>query len=305
VQSIDRRCARWHACERDLAPASGREDGLYGGRPIGGALLATSQMKVVALSGGPMASLTLHLESSDPKEFGLGETITIGRQPDNSIVIDQPAVSSHHACVFREGGNFILEDLQSTNGTLVNNRRVSRCQLRDKDVVYVGSQKLVFSAAADARPAAADHAIDIESSSDTVVIDARSHQRLMAIVMNAEARAGDAAASAKIGVLKVVAGQADRPEYVLEGHTSLIGKGESTTIRVPGWFVPQVAVAVTRNHQGYVATRLGGKVSVNGETLNGRRDLKDGDVMVVGGLALEFRLKDSSSTPAQRESGAA
>jgi pSer/pThr/pTyr-binding forkhead associated (FHA) protein len=251
-----------------------------------------------------MASLTLHLESSEPKEYGLGETLTIGRLPDNTIVIDQPAVSSHHASVFREGSDFILEDLQSTNGTLVNNRRVSRCRLRDKDVVYVGTQKLVFSAVGGVRPAAADQAIDIDSSSETVVIDARSHQRLMAIVMNAEARAGDAAGSAKIGVLKVVAGQADRAEYVLEGHTSLIGKGESTTIRVPGWFVPQVAVAVTRNHQGYVATRLGGKVSVNGETLNGRRDLKDGDVMVVGGLALEFRLRDSSSAPAQ-QSGAA
>jgi len=254
-----------------------------------------------------MASLTLHVESSEPKEYGIGETLTIGRLADNTIAIENPSVSSHHACVFRDGDHYVLEDLQSTNGTLVNNRRVSRYRLRDGDILHVGNQKLVFSARTAAAPATTIADLDIPGNGETVVIDASNHQRLMAIVMNAEARAAEGAATAPatVGMLRVVAGQTERPEYLLEGHTSLIGKGESSTIRVQGWFVPNVAVAVTRNHQGYVATRLGGKVSINGESLTGRRDLRDGDVMVVGGLALEFRMKASSASPSRRESGAA
>ena len=62
-------------------------------------------------------------------------------------------------------------------------------------------------------------------------------------------------------------------------------------IRLKGWFAPRVAVAITRNQLGYVATRLGGKMLVNSRPMTGRHDLKDGDVLEVGGLTLMFSLK--------------
>src|ERR1700750_91127 len=71
-----------------------------------------------------MATLRLQTDGGASKEFRIGATITIGRLPDNTVVIDQPAGSSHHACIFREGETFVLEDLQSTNGTFVNERGV-------------------------------------------------------------------------------------------------------------------------------------------------------------------------------------
>jgi hypothetical protein len=55
----------------------------------------------------------------------LGNTLTLGRAQDNDVVLDDPQVSRHHARVIRRGDQIIVEDLGSTNGTLVNQRRIT------------------------------------------------------------------------------------------------------------------------------------------------------------------------------------
>ena len=105
-----------------------------------------------------MPRLILQLEDRVLKEYDMGMMATIGRLPDNSVMIDNPAVSSHHACVFRDGDQFVVEDLQSTNGTFVNGTRVSRHALQQGDVVTVGKHQLVLDQLAVAEPAASDGA---------------------------------------------------------------------------------------------------------------------------------------------------
>jgi pSer/pThr/pTyr-binding forkhead associated (FHA) protein len=252
-----------------------------------------------------MASFTLKHEDAVVKEFAIGETATIGRMPDNRIALDSPGVSSHHACVFRSADGFVIEDLQSTNGTFVNGERITRCELAHGDVVVVGKQTLVFNQLADAATSQPQEAAATAHEGETVFLDPQKHQRLLTIIRHAEDRsaaAGEGEAFGPLGVLRVLAGTTDRPEYELKGHTSLIGSGASTLIRLRGWFKPSVAVAVTRNRQGYVATRLRGKMLVNSEPVGGRYDLKNGDVLSVGGLTLEFRLKGARS---ERHAGAA
>jgi pSer/pThr/pTyr-binding forkhead associated (FHA) protein len=239
-----------------------------------------------------MATLRLQTDGVASKEFGIGATITIGRLHDNTVVIDQPAVSSHHACIFREGETFVLEDLQSTNGTFVNERRISRVRLRHDDVILIGTKRLTFNARSEGPVVDAAGPIAEETAGETIFMDRQSHLRLMTIVMNAEARASDGAAAGPLGQLRVLDGNTDRSEYPLESHTSLIGKAEWSLIRLNGWLTPNVALAITRNRHGYVATRLGGKVAVNGQPIGGRHDLKDGDVVSVGGLTMEFSLVD-------------
>ena len=55
-----------------------------------------------------------------------------------------------------------------------------------------------------------------------------------------------------------------------------------------------MAVAITRNRQGYVATLLGGSMLIKGQSVRGRHELKDGDVLEVSGLVLEFRQTSSA-----------
>ncbi|MFM7719012.1 MAG: FhaA domain-containing protein [Actinomycetota bacterium] len=73
-----------------------------------------------------------------------GEALTIGRLPDCDVVLDDPAASRHHARVERTSDGFLLEDLGSTNGTLLNGEPVERALLEDGDLVAIGATRLRF-----------------------------------------------------------------------------------------------------------------------------------------------------------------
>jgi hypothetical protein len=74
-----------------------------------------------------------------------GESITIGRAMENEIVVTSKRVSREHARVRREGWHVVLEDLDSTNGTFLNDERVSGpTELRDQDRVAIGDVVLIF-----------------------------------------------------------------------------------------------------------------------------------------------------------------
>lgn len=249
-----------------------------------------------------MPRLILQFEDWVLKECSVGPVATIGRLPDNTVIIDNPAVSGHHACVFREGDDYVVEDLQSTNGTFVNEKRVTRHTLQNGDVMLVGKHKLVFDQMGDGEPVVPDKAEPtIPSPGDTVFLDTKKHKALLAKLVDAQVQAEKApaapptanlpAAPTRVGVLRVLAGRADKSEYSLNAHTSLVGKAEGSLVRLKGWFKPNVAVAITRDGQGYVAALLGGRPLINWQPQSGRHDLRDGDVLQVGGLTLEFRLK--------------
>ena len=77
--------------------------------------------------------------------IGKGNSLTIGRRRDNDIVIDNLAVSGHHAKIDAVGEAYVLVDLQSKNGSFVNEQLVSSHWLKDGDVISVGKHLLVFS----------------------------------------------------------------------------------------------------------------------------------------------------------------
>ena len=237
-----------------------------------------------------MARLILQFEDRILKECSVGLMATIGRLPDNTLVIDNPAVSGHHACVFRDGDACVVEDLQSTNGTFVNEKRVTRRTLQDRDVLLIGKHTLVFDQMARDEPALDDTNTPIADVDSTVFLDTMQHRALLA-KLGIEHHAKEAAARAKVGVLKVIRGNADRSEFNLEAQTSLIGKQQASLIRLKGWFKPKVAIAITRDGHSYVATLLHGNTLINHQRGRGRYPLSDGDLLEVGGLVLEFNFK--------------
>jgi len=261
-----------------------------------------------------MALLTL-VSDEQPRRYAAGPTATIGRWPDNAIVIDSPAVSGHHACVFITGDQHIVEDLQSTNGTFVNGLRVSRQVLQHGDVVKVGDHELVFDHVAELDAPPTDGAetgapteggtlfIDRRKLLDRLVqsqTEARKQDVLLARLKDVEAQARSrrdeqSGPPARLGSLRVVAGSTDREEYALDAHTSLIGRGRSSLVRVRGWFKPKVSVVITRNRHGYVATVLAHDVQINNQPVNGRHELKAGDLISAGSLIMEFRLEEPAA----------
>ena len=73
-----------------------------------------------------------------------GQTITIGRKDSNDITIDNLAVSGTHARIDSVSATFILTDLQSTNGTFVNDELISTHTLRNQDTIIIGEHHLLF-----------------------------------------------------------------------------------------------------------------------------------------------------------------
>lgn len=236
-----------------------------------------------------MAKLVLKFEDRILREYGVGTCVTIGRLPDNGIVIDNPTVSSHHARVVQEGDSFFVEDLESTNGTYVNELPISRRTLKDGDVVLIGKHRLQFDRSGTAQ--AEDSLPALSGLQDTVYLDTEKHRTLLAKINQVTKRA-EAAASAgpsgRVGVLRVLAGRTDRTEYNLEQRTSLIGTSDEALVRLRGWFKPKVAMAIARNGDGYIATVIDGKTRINSRPERGRHHLKDGDVLEVNGVVMVF-----------------
>ncbi len=69
----------------------------------------------------------------------------IGREDSADIVIPLTSVSREHACILPQNEEFVIEDLNSTNGTFVNGVRVNRCILRHNDLIRIGDVTILFS----------------------------------------------------------------------------------------------------------------------------------------------------------------
>jgi pSer/pThr/pTyr-binding forkhead associated (FHA) protein len=140
-----------------------------------------------------MAKLILSLDGSVIKEVSLDkERLTIGRRPHNDLQIDNLAVSGEHALIVTILNDSFLEDLGSTNGTLVNGVPIKKHILQHNDVVEIGKYKLKYLAEQQAGAGAqAAAAADYEK---TMVIRPQAASRA------AEAGAGKGFGAAQVGV---------------------------------------------------------------------------------------------------------
>jgi adenylate cyclase len=104
---------------------------------------------------GPAAVPRLVLQRPDGKQsvYPLSQRCTLGRHPANVVQLDDREVSKEHAVLEQVSGAFRIKDLNSSNGTFVNGRRVAELQLRDGDEVRLGATRLQFRIGAGAAPA--------------------------------------------------------------------------------------------------------------------------------------------------------
>ena len=92
-----------------------------------------------------MAKLIVSLEGSVIRDYPLEkERVTIGRKPHNDIQIENLAVSGEHACIVTILNDSFLEDLGSTNGTLVNGNSIKKHILQNNDVIEIGKYRLKY-----------------------------------------------------------------------------------------------------------------------------------------------------------------
>lgn len=133
--------AREHAKQEGYSLVGPVEVDLTVDEKIGrGEFLVASEM-AESEDGGPSAAIVL----ADGSRVRIGpEPISLGRYPDNDIVLPEDEVSRHHAEVRRLDGGFHVVDLNSLNGTKVNGSGVTDRRLEDGDVIQIGAHSLRF-----------------------------------------------------------------------------------------------------------------------------------------------------------------
>jgi pSer/pThr/pTyr-binding forkhead associated (FHA) protein len=259
-----------------------------------------------------MAKLILSLDGQVIKEFTLTkERSTIGRKPHNDIQIDNLAVSGEHAIIMTILNDSFLEDLGSTNGTLVNGQPVKKHFLQNNDVVEIGKYKLKYVNEAPAtmsqaefektmvlRAPAAGPKAETKAPTDTqnnvpraaklsdTVINAQAAPAAAEAPKPAQPPAPAAPAATAMpggqGTIQILSGPNAGKELPLLKPLTTLGK-------------PAVQVAViAKRPQGYFITHVEGAnfPVVNGKALDAQaHQLNDHDIIELAGVKMEFFLK--------------
>lgn len=244
-----------------------------------------------------MAKLVLSLEGALLGEQDLDkELVTIGRRPNNDVHIDNLAVSGSHAVVRTIGNDSFLEDLDSTNGTMVNGKPIKKHILQHGDVIELGKYQLKYvnqaavnAAAVGGAPADFEKTMIIRPSAMKPVAPAGSDGSLASAIQSTT--------TVQEVMQQGAPAESPSPEPVSVAHIQVLsgpGAGRElalnkalTTLGKPG---VQVAV-ITKRPQGYFITHVEGAVHplVNSQSVGAQaHELKDHDVIELAGVKMEF-----------------
>lgn len=240
------------------------------------------------------AKLILSMDGAVLKEYVLNkERMTIGRKSHNDVVIDNLAVSGEHAAIVTILNDSFLEDLDSTNGVMVNGAQVKKHFLQNNDVIEIGKYKLKYLNDQPSQTTAADF-------ERTMVLRAPAKQAPTPSMTQTQGGAAEATGKfpemADTTAQHPVAGAPGSPSAAVQILTGPNAGKELelvknlTTLGKPGL---QVAV-LTRRANGYFITHVEG---ANYPVLNGTQldehphQLKDHDIIELAGIKMEFYFK--------------
>ena len=242
-----------------------------------------------------MAKLIMSLDNAVIREVPLDkDRVTIGRKAHNDIQIDNLAVSGEHAVIVTILNDSFLEDLGSTNGTLVNGNPVKKHILQSNDVVEIGKYKLKYvseQTAGQAAPADFEKTMVLRAppaKAATAAAPAGVGDTLIKSAPMPSSPPPAAAAVAKppekMAAIQILTGSSAGKELELTKNLTTLGK--------PG---VQVAV-ITRRPHGYFITHVEGATFpvVNGKALDAQaHQLDDHNVIELAGVKMEFFFKNT------------
>lgn len=215
------------------------------------------------------------------------DSVTIGRHRDNDIVIDNLAVSSYHAKIDKVGPEFILTDLQSTNGTFVNEEKISVRRLSNGDNILIGKHKIIFVSAGKKDGPGLD-------AEKTMLLETAKQKELLS---KQEIHTPQPKGPEKIGAINFIDGS-KLGEIELTKKLTKIGKADTSEIKLSGMFLGGTAATISRRPSGYTITFTGGmtKLKVNGKVVKGSVELKEFDTIELGSYKFQFYLKEAEQT---------
>jgi hypothetical protein len=237
-----------------------------------------------------MAKLEMRFNDVALREILLDKpSITIGRSKKNDIVIDNMAVSRKHARIYREGPRHIVQDLQSLNGTFVNNKKVSQWILSDNDQILIGKHTLLFIEEEN-QPAKSEPLSPRDAVEQTLVLETKRQKELLAKVLEPAPEEESKPVQAGVTIISGGSGQRD---IELTKRLTVAGKGNHADIRLKGFFLGRTVFLISQKPTGFYISCPARKATtrVNGLPLTGQEELKDGDIITAGRTKMQFYMK--------------
>jgi pSer/pThr/pTyr-binding forkhead associated (FHA) protein len=235
-----------------------------------------------------MARLILMFNKQVVKEFPfVKESITIGRKPENDIAIDNLAVSGFHARIDKTGPDHILTDLQSTNGTFVNDSKTTTHKLKHGDNIIIGKHVILFVSTDKGDVEQEEGDVDLDR---TMMLDTAKQRELLA---KQAAPSAEATRVEKVGVLSFIDGS-NLGEVELSKKLTRLGKSENSEVKLSGMFMGATSATISKRPSGYTIAYAGGmaKLKVNGEIVKESVPLKDFDSIELGSYKFQFYQKE-------------
>jgi pSer/pThr/pTyr-binding forkhead associated (FHA) protein len=203
--------------------------------------------------------------------------ITIGRTPDNDIVLDNRGVSRRHAQIEFGDNQAVIIDNESLNGTFVNSRRVSEEVLKENDAITIGKYSLIFHPGADRTnsPFEMDGTMVLQTKKQRELINKDQRNRQLT------SKAGRSLLLGEFG--------ADFEEYPIDRNVVTIGKSSLANVKAKGFFLSGIQAKLVNENDGFWIVNLGkkGKTKINGERIE-RYLLKNDDIIQVGKTVYRF-----------------
>jgi pSer/pThr/pTyr-binding forkhead associated (FHA) protein len=203
--------------------------------------------------------------------------ITIGRTPDNDIVLDNRGVSRRHAQIEFGENQAVIIDNESLNGTFVNSRRVSEEVLKENDAINIGKFTLIFHPAAEksGSPFEMDGTMVLQTKKQRELVAKDQRNKQLATQMGTSLLLGEAGA--------------DFEKFPIERNVVTIGKSSLANIKAKGIFLSGIQAKIVNETEGFWIVNLGkkGKTKINGEEVE-RYLLKNDDIIQVGKTVYRF-----------------
>jgi pSer/pThr/pTyr-binding forkhead associated (FHA) protein len=114
---------------------------LPGSEPAQAGVSDTGEARTMIL---PSAVMVIKLKGEPARECAVSPMTSIGRSEHNTVCIPRRNVSREHASIQATPAGFLLKDLGSQNGTLVNGDAIKECLLHDGDLVVIGDAQIEF-----------------------------------------------------------------------------------------------------------------------------------------------------------------
>lgn len=215
-----------------------------------------------------------------------GNKLIIGRSPDADVVIDNTAISRHHSSIELRDGRHYLADMQSTNGTFVNGKRIaSKVPISDNDFILIGKFRLIQAAANEQHaPSSYATAMNIDDEA-TIFVSSPRQQAAAKATMEARPSAKE------LYRLSVIEGHAKPMAISLDGKSSMkIGKDPSCDMVISGWFVGKTQCYVVSKKDKYylVPQRSWANTRLNGVSIKEERLLRKDDIIQIKSVKIRF-----------------